>query len=86
MRESDPTAPARPKSAYFGESERIPSNENVAAAKRLLLDAAENWHIAEDTDAEQRVKAWEKNVKTEAEFLASFPDQPSAPLHDYSGS
>ena len=56
--------------------ERYPDDDSVTEAKRLLLDAAENWHATGDTAKEQRVRAWEKNVKTEAEILASLPDQP----------
>jgi hypothetical protein len=46
-----------------------------------LLEAAEKWHIAGNTAEEQRVRAWEKNVKTEAELLASLPDQPGKGFH-----
>jgi hypothetical protein len=53
-----------------------PSDNKVTEAKRLLLDAAEKWHVAGNTAEEERVRAWEKNIKTEAELRASLPDQP----------
>ncbi len=53
-----------------------PDDKKVAEGKRLLLEAAEKWHIAGSTAEEQRVRTWEKDVKTEAEFLASLSDQP----------
>ena len=61
----------------FDSSPSFPSDENVKEAKQLLLDAAEKWHAIGNAGEAERVKAWEKNVKTEAEFLASFPDQPA---------
>ena len=46
--------------------------------KGLLLDAAEKSQIAGNAAAEKRVRSWEKNVKTQKEFLASLPDQPES--------
>jgi hypothetical protein len=45
-----------------------PSDDAVIEAKRLLLDAAENWNTAGDTAEEQRLRAWENNVKTERDI------------------
>jgi hypothetical protein len=45
-----------------------PSDENVTEAKQFLLDAAEAWHIAGNSAEEQRVRAWETNIKTETEL------------------
>jgi hypothetical protein len=53
---------------------RYPTDENVMEAKRLLLEAAEKWHMAGNAAAEERVRVWEKNVKTQREFLASLPN------------
>jgi hypothetical protein len=61
---------------WWNNTWNYPSDDNVKEAKRLLLDAAENWNTAGATAEEQRLRAWENNVKTEREFLASFPDQP----------
>jgi hypothetical protein len=51
-------------------------------AKQLLLDAAEAWHIAGNTDLEQRVRAKEKNARylppdplSLEDFLA-WPEEP----------
>jgi hypothetical protein len=49
-------------------------DENVAMAKQFLRDATEKWDAAGNTAEEERVRTWEKNVKTKAEFLASVPD------------
>jgi hypothetical protein len=49
---------------------RYPDDDSVTEAKLLLLHAAENWHATGNAAEEQRVRAWEKNVKTEAELGA----------------
>jgi hypothetical protein len=69
-RQSNPFADLIPQGKGY------PDDKKIAEAKRLLLEAAEKWHIAGSTAEEQRVRAWEKNVKTEAEVLAFVPDQP----------
>ena len=67
-------------------AKRYPDDDSVTEAKRLLLDAAEQWHIAGSAAQEQRVREWQKNVKTKAELLASLPDRlgfiPDEPKND----
>jgi hypothetical protein len=60
----------RAKQLLRGESwnNYQPSHENVTEAKQFLLDAAEAWHIARNSAEEQRVRAWETNIKTETEL------------------
>jgi hypothetical protein len=59
-----------------------PTNEKVAKAKQLLLDAAEAWHIAGNTDREQRVRAVEKSARylpagpLSAKNFLDWPDEP----------
>jgi hypothetical protein len=72
----DSTSRANPFADLIPQTKPYPSDNKVTEAKRLLLDAAEKWHVAGNTAEEERVTAWEKNIKTEAEFRASLPDQP----------
>jgi hypothetical protein len=51
-------------------------NANAKEAKQLLLDAAENWNAAGNTYEEQRVRKWEKNLKSADEVFAGLPAQP----------
>jgi hypothetical protein len=55
-----------------------PSDDKVTEAKRLLLDAAENWHVAGNTAEEERVRAWEKNVKTLPSWAETVPVERSS--------
>jgi hypothetical protein len=54
-------------------------DQNTSEAKRLLLDAAEKWHVTGSAAEEQRVRDWQKNVKTKAELLASLPVPKATP-------
>jgi hypothetical protein len=51
--------------------------ESIAEAKRLLLEAAGKWHIAERFKDEQRVRAWENQIQPKNAPPPSF--DPSRP-------
>jgi hypothetical protein len=46
-------------------------------AQELLATAAEKWRAAGNTAAENRVRAWGKNINTEVDLQASLPNHPA---------